>query len=205
MLGEALVKKGIITKRSLNLALRVQKERGGREPIGRILVKEGYCNLEDVLQVLGTQTASEDYTPFLESPEEEALRSIPSIIARTYNILPIKIDSNGKLVVVVGGEEFFNRLDEGWDTKVVLEEMLGIKDIKYLVGESGYLERKINEHYRNVSEEEYQRAIRSLVGDFFDLGYEIKRIAGGSRSTLTRILEGSARNRGFEEQRTFNE
>lgn len=106
-LGEALIKKGLITKEQLTEALKRQKEKGYR--LGQALVELGYVKEEEILLVPGKQRVffqqdsdlrkekRKELVPLKVSEYEikpDALARISPSVARIYTIMPIKISGN---------------------------------------------------------------------------------------------------------------
>ena len=92
-LGELLIERGVITKKQLEYALNVQKEKGGL--IGQVLVKLGYATEEVIAQALTAQYGF-PYLP-LDNYEidPEVAKIVPKNVAFQYCLVPIdKIGSN---------------------------------------------------------------------------------------------------------------
>ena len=92
-LGELLIERGVITKKQLEYALNVQKEKGGL--IGQVLVKLGYATEEVIAQALTAQYGF-PYLP-LDNYEidPEVVKIVPENVASQYCLVPIdKIGSN---------------------------------------------------------------------------------------------------------------
>jgi len=86
-LGELLLERKVISQGQLDVALKLQKEKGGL--IGQILVMLGFVKEEDIAQAITVQYGF----PFLSlenyeiSPE--ALTLVPENVARQYNLIPV--------------------------------------------------------------------------------------------------------------------
>ncbi len=92
-LGELLIESGVITRKNLEHALEVQKEKGGL--IGQILVELGYANEEAIAQALTAQYGF-PYLP-LENYEidPEVVKIVPKNVATQFCLIPVdKIGSN---------------------------------------------------------------------------------------------------------------
>lgn len=86
-LGELLVDRKVITAEQLNLALKVQQERGGL--LGQILVHLGYATEELVAQALTAQYGF-PYLPLKQySIDAELLKVVPENVARQYCLVPV--------------------------------------------------------------------------------------------------------------------
>lgn len=100
-LGTYLLEMGKITEEQLKEALRFQDRQGGRkEPLGRTLVKLGYCTEEDVARALAKRYGV-PYLSLEEHPVDEAAASLLTPeTARRYGALPVGF-ANEKLMVAM--------------------------------------------------------------------------------------------------------
>jgi len=92
-LGELLIERGVITRKQLEHALNVQKEKGGL--IGQVLVALGYATEEAIAQALTAQYGF-PYLP-LDNYEidPEVAKIVPKNVASQFCLVPIdKIGSN---------------------------------------------------------------------------------------------------------------
>jgi len=95
-LGEILVKKKLITPQQLEAGLKEQQKTG--ELIGRILVKRGYLEEEQLLLHLAAQLNISFIRVQDATIDPEAIKKMPAKFAWHYKIIPIKY-SEGKLTV----------------------------------------------------------------------------------------------------------
>ncbi len=92
-LGQLLIERGVITKKQLEEALNVQKQKGGL--IGQILVGLGYANEETIAQALTAQYGF-PYLP-LENYDidSEIVKIVPKNVASQFCLIPVdKIGNN---------------------------------------------------------------------------------------------------------------
>ena len=86
-LGELLIEKGIITKRQLEEAIKIQKAKGGL--LGEILVALGFASEEDIAQTLTVQYGF----PYLPLSNYElnydTVRLVPEHVARQYRLIAV--------------------------------------------------------------------------------------------------------------------
>lgn len=86
-LGELLLEKGIINKKQIEHALKLQSEKGGL--IGQILIALGYATEEDIAQAITVQYGF----PFLPLKgydiNREIINLVPENVARQYGLIPI--------------------------------------------------------------------------------------------------------------------
>ncbi len=99
LLGEMLVKNGIITPEQLETALKLQKEKGMR--LGEILLELGYITSKDLFWMLSEQAD----IPFVELKPEmldnELINKFPERLLVDNCILPL-YQTNDRIYVVVG-------------------------------------------------------------------------------------------------------
>jgi len=95
-LGQLLLEKGIISKKQLEEALEVQREKGGL--LGQILVSLGYVDEKEIAQAITVQYGY-PYLP-LENYDidKTCVRTIPENVARQYGL--IAIDKLGDMITV---------------------------------------------------------------------------------------------------------
>ncbi len=108
-IGEILCKEGYITSTQLEDALNYQKKNDGR--LGNILIKLGYIEDENVVNVLSRM---HNYPAVLVSktlPDPEVLEILPYEIAKKYMAFPIKFK----------GEELVVTMAEPTDTSAVAD------------------------------------------------------------------------------------
>lgn len=92
-LGQLLIERGVITKKQLDEALKVQKERGGL--IGQILVDLGHASEEAIAQALTAQYGF-PYLP-LENYDIDpgVVKIVPKNVASQFCLVPVdKIGNN---------------------------------------------------------------------------------------------------------------
>ena len=92
-LGELLMERRIITKKQLDHALEVQKEKGGL--IGQILVGLGYASEEAIAQAITAQYGF-PYLPLKNYDiDSDIVKIVPKNVASQYCLIPIdKIGNN---------------------------------------------------------------------------------------------------------------
>lgn len=95
MLGETLVEKGIITRKQLEKALRVQAETGGL--LGRVLIRLGMITEDELNQALGIEKLNNIDLQI----DPELLRIVPEQLLRKYRMFPVKKEGNRLFVAMV--------------------------------------------------------------------------------------------------------
>lgn len=94
LLGEILVERGIITRKQLEQALRLQAETGGL--LGQILIKLGMITEEELNQALGIERLKSLNVQI----DPELIRLVPQQLLRRYKVIPLKKERN-KLYVAM--------------------------------------------------------------------------------------------------------
>lgn len=97
-LGEILVDLGYISPEQLEEALREQQRSGGL--LGEVLTRLGYINADRLAQARAEQydVDYEKITP--ESVQPEAVARVPANMAKSLNVLPLRVEDN-KLIVAM--------------------------------------------------------------------------------------------------------
>ena len=99
LLGEILQRAELITPEQLEDALRYQKETGLK--LGECLINLSHCRADDVCRGLARQAGM----PFVDVRKgtipEEVIATIPRETAAEHNIIPVKIQGPGKVVLAV--------------------------------------------------------------------------------------------------------
>ena len=140
-IGELLVQAKIITEEQLQLALKYQKEKGGK--LGSIIVSMGLATEDSLLTAMSQQLN----IPFLDLAhykiDSEVVRKIPERIARRFRVLALEKKENKYIVGMVEPTDLL-ALDQ-------IESMLGASLQIVLVNESGVL-NVINNVYRRTED-----------------------------------------------------
>ncbi|HEO70801.1 MAG TPA: pilus assembly protein PilB [Candidatus Hydrogenedentes bacterium] len=115
-LGDILVEQGIISPLELEEALQRQRLTG--DMMGRVLVSMGLCEEQDIVEALGVQSGMERVDLGKFKVREEVLRRVPPDVAKFYNIIPVREDNDGTLVVAMADPLNVGILDD-------LQQILG--------------------------------------------------------------------------------
>jgi type IV pilus assembly protein PilB len=137
-LGELLIEDKIIDKQQLDMALSIQKDKGGL--IGEILVELGFVKEEDIAKALTMQYGF-PYLP-LDNYEIEPgiVELIPARVARQYMLVPIdKIGNNLSIAMS-------NPLNEHAIEDV---ELLSGCTVQTFVSTSSDIKRAIEKYYKD--------------------------------------------------------
>lgn len=136
-LGNILVSKGLISDEQLEKALEIQKEKGGM--LGSILIEEGFISKEQLYKALEEQIGVQ-YIDLkdVEIPEE-IIRLIDRKLAKSYNLIPLRIE-NESLVVAMSDPANIYAIDD-------LRLSTGY-EITPLLADSDVIDEKIDQYYK---------------------------------------------------------
>ncbi len=91
-LGEYFVKAGIINQEDLEMALQLQKQRGGY--LGQILVTEGWITEQTLCKTISETTSVNWGAVDCILIDWTVLQLVPKSVAITFNVLPIFVHKN---------------------------------------------------------------------------------------------------------------
>lgn len=156
--GDLFVEEGMVTPEQLELAINKQRELGGTEPIGRVLVDLGYIDERDRVRLLG-QVWGIPYVDLAErTPQREAIEILSPQFAKRFKSLPLALEGNKLLVAMVNPLDVF-----------VIDElrMSTGKEIEPLIAEEEAVMAALAESYRNegMVSEVVSGALKDFGGD----------------------------------------
>lgn len=108
-LGDILVEQGIISPLELDEALQRQRLTG--DMMGRVLVKMGLCDEQNIVEALAMQAGMERADLSKLQVREEVLRKVTPDVAKFYSIVPIR-ESKGVLTVAMADPLNLNTIDD---------------------------------------------------------------------------------------------
>jgi type II secretory ATPase GspE/PulE/Tfp pilus assembly ATPase PilB-like protein len=111
-LGEALLRAGLIEREELDRALALQRLPGPHRLIGRILVDVGALSELQLRMALAEWLGVRVIDPKLLPPEAAALALVPRALAEREGVLPLLLQEDGTLVVLVADPWDRRLLDE---------------------------------------------------------------------------------------------
>ncbi len=131
LLGEMLIEQGLITEEQLRVALAEQRKSGNF--LGRILVEMNFVSEKDLKRVLSIQHGVEMVDLKNIVIDKKAIDAFPSVLAKTYNVVPVKLEKD-TLTLAVGDTLSLNIQDDtsfilGYKIKMVLADENDINDI----------------------------------------------------------------------------
>jgi type II secretion system protein E len=136
LIGQLLVKKGLITISALEKALLEQEKKSGF--LGETLVKLGYIKEEDLYSVVAEQLRVE-YVKIRDMPlSPSVVNAIPEKVACHYDLMPIRADDS-TITVAMSNPLHIHTIDD-------LKLLLG-KDIKTVLASEGDIVEAIKKYY----------------------------------------------------------
>ena len=100
-IGEVLIAEGTITPEQLQSALEGRKRTArGNERLGEAIVRLGFASDEDIARALASQLGYEFVTQRLIA-DSDAVAVVPASLAARHNVLPLRHDGDGALVLAV--------------------------------------------------------------------------------------------------------
>lgn len=88
MMGKLLIEEGLLNEEQLNIALKAQKENGGR--LGYHLIRLGFINVSRLSQFLKDAMGVVPFNISEDTKIKDVLDIIPASLARFYNVIPIE-------------------------------------------------------------------------------------------------------------------
>ncbi len=155
-LGDYLVELGFITDEQLEVALREQKDKGGK--LGSILIQLGILSEDILLAILGKQSGV-SYVSLSEYGEipAEAIQAVPETIAKNQMLMPIKKEGNLLTIAIADPLNVFATDD--------LKLLTGC-DIRMVVASDNEIKAALDKYYakkKKIKEEgELQNAVDQM-------------------------------------------
>lgn len=155
-LGEILVESGVISPLEMEEALQRQRITG--EMLGRVLVKMGLCEEQDIVEALGVQSGMERVDVLKLQIPDEVLHKVPADVAQFYNVVPVRFRDN-VLTVAMADPLNISQLDD-------LKRILGC-EVQGAVGNQHDIAKFIAQHYSHETESIHETlsALIERVGD----------------------------------------
>ena len=99
MLGSVLLRAGAITQQQLTMALTIQAR--SSKKLGEILLSEGLITTSRLAEALSEQLKLPLLVLGAEEPEPAAILLVPRSVAARLNLLPLRIEKDGRLLVAM--------------------------------------------------------------------------------------------------------
>ncbi len=178
-IGRILIKMGLLTREKVHDALAVQKDRGGKVKLGEILVELGLIKPKELRIALAGQRGMEYVDIESLNVPKEVIDQVPSQMAKTYKIFPIKYDkSSNRITVAIADPDNFRATDD-------LSTLLGFA-VEAKVTDEESLKAALEKHYKE-EKEGLTELIGAIEGDT-----ELKQFRGRGESIDLEDIKGLA-------------
>ncbi len=153
---EALIDKGWISKKKLDEAIRIQREKGGS--LSKILTAQGLIAENDLLTIFSQEL---NVPPIILSKykiDSELISLVPERIARLYHVIPVSKIGNRMTVAMSDPLDIFALDDLKILTKYEIDPIIATdKDIEEAISNYyGMAESSIKQIMQSVEAEEYE-------------------------------------------------
>ncbi|MCM8764533.1 MAG: Flp pilus assembly complex ATPase component TadA [Candidatus Omnitrophica bacterium] len=170
LLGQMLIEAGLLTEQQIENALKEQVKTG--KFLGRILVEKGLIDEKELKRILSVQAGIEMIDLKNTVIDKNAINVFPSALAKTYNVIPVKLEKN-VLTLAVGDTLSLNIQDDisfilGYKIKMVLADEDDIKENinVYYGSELETIDDLIKWISQDMSEMEELETIASASGEY---------------------------------------
>jgi len=196
--SDILLKKQVISKEQLAEAERVARD--SRQDVGKTLIRLGYATGEEVMQAIA-RSARVEYVDLKKHAIPDAvIEYVPESVARENTALPLSIDEDGTLTVIVSSPDDVETLEK---LRFILN-----KQVRIAVAPEESIREAINRYYGQSEGESHD----SIIQEFTDTEIDFTQVdsgAGGKNKTtedsnLYQKADGSWRLR-FNERDFKNE
>jgi type IV pilus assembly protein PilB len=193
LLGEYLVKKGLITSQELQAALDEQKIEG--HPLGEILVKQNNIEENQLYKILAEKFEVEFVDLYGIQIPKELIDIVPEHIAKTYSVIPVKKEDGVLTVSMINPKD-----PVALDT---IRTATGFK-IKPVMSSKTQIIAVIEKHYGGQMSEEILNLIQSEEMEDFYASFkttenveEMEQFAGGAPTVklVNTLIENGIKNR----------
>lgn len=144
-IGRILIKMGLLTREKVHECLKIQQDRKGQVRLGEVFVEQGLIQPKDLRIALASQRGME-YVD-IESIEipQAVIDQVPTQMARTYRILPLKYDKpSNRITVAIDNPDNFRATDD-------LSTLLGFS-VESKVTDTDSLEAALAKYYKEEKE-----------------------------------------------------
>src|SRR6267154_399440 len=153
-LGDLLVKEKILSPEQLEQALKAQKEAGGKDRLGSVLVKLGLLSDEDVTNFLSRQYGVPAINLQFFEIDPAVVKLIPYETAKRYQILPLSRVGASLTIAMVDPTNVFAMDD--------IKFMTGFNIEPVVASESSIIEG-IDKAYGTSKEEDLAQVMQSMT------------------------------------------
>ena len=149
-LGDLLVKEKVITPEQLEQAVKAQKDSGGKERLGSILVKMGMLNDEDVTNFLSRQYGVPAINLEYFEIDPAVVKLIPQDTAKRYQILPLSRVGSALTIAMVDPTNVFAMDDIKFMTGFNIEPVVASETAIMAGIEKAYVVEKQEENLDDI-------------------------------------------------------
>jgi type IV pilus assembly protein PilB len=149
-LGDLLVKEKVLTPEQLEQAVKVQKDGGGKERLGSVLVKLGMLSDEDVTNFLSRQYGVPAINLQFFEIDPAVVKLIPQETARRYQILPLSRVGSALTIAMVDPTNVFAMDDIKFMTGFNIEPVVASETAIMEGIEKAYAVEKEEENLENI-------------------------------------------------------
>lgn len=100
-LGERLIRKGVISRDQLDIALKIQRDHEGKGMLGAVLVDLGFITESTLGEVLAESSGVEQFDPKTSIIDPELIKKVPKDVAVQFKAVPILREGDQILVAMV--------------------------------------------------------------------------------------------------------
>jgi len=127
LLGDLLVANKMITADQLEAALALQRKQF--QPLGQILIQQGFIPEERLLQICALQKGVSPWHLQTTPPTPDALKRVPANTCRSYCLLPVQVKDNQLLVLAMRDTNDVDAVDMVRNiTKMRIEPVLATEE-----------------------------------------------------------------------------
>ncbi|HUR36617.1 MAG TPA: type IV-A pilus assembly ATPase PilB [Terriglobales bacterium] len=177
-LGDLLVKEKVLTQEQLDQALKTQKDAGGKDRLGSVLVKLGFLSDEDVTNFLSRQYGVPAINLQYFEIDPAVVKLIPQETSKRYQILPLSRVGASLTIAMVDPTNVFAMDD--------IKFMTGFNIEPVVASESAIMEG-IERAYNAGKEEENLENIMSSMGEDAD----VELAAEEAEASLAELEKGA--------------
>src|SRR4051812_22097417 len=152
-LGDLLVKEKVLSPEQLEQALKAQKDSGGKDRLGSILVKLGFLSDDDVTNFLSRQYGVPAINLQFFEIDPAVVKLIPEATAKRYQILPLSRVGAALTIAMVDPTNVFAMDD--------IKFMTGF-NIEPVVASEAAIMEGIERAYHQDKEEELDQVMQSI-------------------------------------------
>jgi type IV pilus assembly protein PilB len=149
-LGDLLVKEKVITPEQLEQAIKVQKDGGGKERLGSVLVRLSMLSDEDVTNFLSRQYGVPAINLQFFEIDPAVVKLIPQETARRYQILPLSRVGSALTIAMVDPTNVFAMDDIKFMTGFNIEPVVASETAIMEGIEKAYAVEKEEENLENI-------------------------------------------------------